>query len=110
MSLLSTYLCTVIDFEMTGLTKLLTWSLSIFGLGYAGLVKGEGQTASASPWGPSVTVKNGTYIGVHSPEYNQDFFLGMRYAQVCSDLNGCPFITSRTKINLPFPSLRNAFS
>lgn len=32
---------------------------------------------------PVVTVKNGTYGGVYSPEYDQDFFLGMRYAQVC---------------------------
>jgi carboxylesterase type B len=30
---------------------------------------------------PTVQVKNGTYVGVHSPEYNQDFFLGMPYAQ-----------------------------
>lgn len=32
---------------------------------------------------PVVTVKNGSYGGVHSPEHDQDFFLGMRYAQVC---------------------------
>ena len=31
---------------------------------------------------PTVTVKNGSYSGVFSPEYDQDFFLGMRYAQV----------------------------
>lgn len=31
---------------------------------------------------PVVTVKNGSYEGVYSPEYDQDFFLGMRYAQV----------------------------
>ncbi|KAH9903987.1 Alpha/Beta hydrolase protein [Xylariomycetidae sp. FL2044] len=31
---------------------------------------------------PTVTVKNGTYSGVYSTEYNQDFFLGMPYAQV----------------------------
>jgi hypothetical protein len=30
---------------------------------------------------PIAHVKNGTYVGVHSPEYNQDFFLGMPYAQ-----------------------------
>jgi len=29
-----------------------------------------------------VTVRNGTYTGVHSPSYGQDFFLGMPYAQV----------------------------
>lgn len=31
---------------------------------------------------PTVTVKNGTYEGLYSPEYDQDFFLGMRYAEV----------------------------
>jgi carboxylesterase type B len=30
---------------------------------------------------PIVQVLNGTYYGVHSPEYNQDFFLGMPYAE-----------------------------
>lgn len=37
------------------------------------------QTSTASP---TATVKNGTYQGLYSPEYDQDFFLGMRYAQV----------------------------
>lgn len=30
---------------------------------------------------PVATVRNGTYVGVHSTTYNQDFFLGMPYAQ-----------------------------
>ncbi|KAM5350400.1 hypothetical protein ACJ41O_006905 [Fusarium nematophilum] len=30
---------------------------------------------------PAVTVKNGTYQGTHSAEYDQDFFLGVPYAQ-----------------------------
>ncbi|KAF4963180.1 hypothetical protein FSARC_8758 [Fusarium sarcochroum] len=30
---------------------------------------------------PIATVKNGTYAGVHSGSYNQDFFLGVPYAQ-----------------------------
>ncbi|KAK0890282.1 hypothetical protein LTR91_018840 [Friedmanniomyces endolithicus] len=30
---------------------------------------------------PSATVKNGTVTGVHSSAYNQDFFLGVPYAQ-----------------------------
>ena len=30
---------------------------------------------------PTVNVKNGTYYGVYSAEYNQDFFLGIPYAQ-----------------------------
>lgn len=35
-------------------------------------------------WGskvPTATVKNGTYSGVHSAEYDQDFFLGVPFAQ-----------------------------
>ncbi|GME58085.1 Carboxylesterase [Neofusicoccum parvum] len=31
--------------------------------------------------GPTVTVKNGTLEGVHSPQYDQDFFLGIPFAQ-----------------------------
>ncbi|KAF4964382.1 hypothetical protein FSARC_7681 [Fusarium sarcochroum] len=30
---------------------------------------------------PTVTVKNGTYAGVYSAQYDQDYFLGMRFAQ-----------------------------
>lgn len=30
---------------------------------------------------PVATVKNGTYQGVHSPGYSQDFFLGIPYAK-----------------------------
>lgn len=35
----------------------------------------------ASKPGPLVTVKNGTYQGVHDFAYNQDYFLGIPYAQ-----------------------------
>lgn len=30
---------------------------------------------------PSAQLKNGTYVGRYSAEYNQDFFLGIPYAQ-----------------------------
>ncbi|PVH87433.1 triacylglycerol lipase [Cadophora sp. DSE1049] len=30
---------------------------------------------------PSVQILNGTYTGIHSPYYNQDFYLGIPYAQ-----------------------------
>jgi carboxylesterase type B len=33
------------------------------------------------PTSPTVTVKNGTLEGVHSTQYNQDFFLGIPFAQ-----------------------------
>lgn len=34
---------------------------------------------SSSP--PTVTVKNGSYTGVHNPTYNEDLFLGIPFAQ-----------------------------
>jgi hypothetical protein len=34
-----------------------------------------------SPHAPTVTVRNGTLKGAHSAEYDQDFFLGIPYAQ-----------------------------
>lgn len=36
---------------------------------------------NASSSAPTVTLKNGSYYGVHSSAYNQDFFLGMPFAQ-----------------------------
>ena len=30
---------------------------------------------------PTVQILNGTYTGIHSPYYNQDFYLGVPYAQ-----------------------------
>lgn len=37
-------------------------------------------SSAASSSAPTVTVKNGTYYGVHSEQFNQDFFLGMPFA------------------------------
>lgn len=31
---------------------------------------------------PQATVQNGTYTGVYSPEYDQEYFLGIPFAQV----------------------------
>ncbi|KAF1962025.1 alpha/beta-hydrolase [Byssothecium circinans] len=39
------------------------------------------NSAEASATGPVVTVKNGTLEGVHSEQYNQDYFLGIPFAQ-----------------------------
>ncbi|KAF2633661.1 alpha/beta-hydrolase [Macroventuria anomochaeta] len=44
---------------------------------YAGLT----SCAPTNVTGPTAHVKNGTYQGVYSPEYNQDYFLGIPYAQ-----------------------------
>ncbi|KAH8732265.1 Alpha/Beta hydrolase protein [Phaeosphaeriaceae sp. PMI808] len=39
------------------------------------------NAAPAPPGVPTVQVKNGTYTGVRSEQYKQDFFLGIPYAQ-----------------------------
>jgi cholinesterase len=31
--------------------------------------------------GPTATIRNGTYVGIKNGAYNQDFFLGIPYAQ-----------------------------
>jgi hypothetical protein len=41
------------------------------------IVSRQVQTAS-----PFVTLKNGSYAGLYSPEYEQDHFLGMPYSKV----------------------------
>ncbi|KAH8586872.1 Alpha/Beta hydrolase protein [Bisporella sp. PMI_857] len=38
-------------------------------------------TSTTKPTTPTVKVKNGTYFGVHSSQYNQDFFLGVPFAE-----------------------------
>jgi triacylglycerol lipase len=45
------------------------------------LLRASVCTAVAGDRSPSVRVRNGTYIGLYSTTYNQDFFLGMPYAQ-----------------------------
>lgn len=47
----------------------------------ASLVFLAGALLSAAFASPLVTVKNGTIRGVHSKEWDQDFFLGIPYAQ-----------------------------
>ncbi|KAJ5886953.1 uncharacterized protein N7473_009627 [Penicillium subrubescens] len=39
------------------------------------------HAAPSAKTAPTVDVRNGTYTGVHSTTYGQDFFLGMPYAQ-----------------------------
>ena len=42
---------------------------------------GSGSAATSGSAAPSATIKNGTVVGMYNPEYNQDFFLGVPYAQ-----------------------------
>jgi carboxylesterase type B len=39
------------------------------------------QVAFGQSGAPSVSVQNGSYTGVHSSTYDQDFFLGIPFAQ-----------------------------
>lgn len=49
----------------------------LLGLNWAGRAVSKPTCAT-----PKVNVINGTYAGVYSREFKQDFFLGMPYAQV----------------------------
>lgn len=40
-----------------------------------------GYSNAKSTAKPTISVKNGTYVGRHEPTYNQDLFLGVPYAQ-----------------------------
>ncbi|KAL1649029.1 hypothetical protein SLS61_006552 [Didymella pomorum] len=46
-----------------------------------GLFASIASCAPTHASGPTAHLKNGTYQGVHSPEYNQDYFLGIPFAQ-----------------------------
>jgi hypothetical protein len=45
------------------------------------LCAGIASCAPTNVTGPTAQIKNGTLQGVYSPEYDQDFFLGIPYAQ-----------------------------
>ena len=45
----------------------------------AGPVASRAQTTSEI--GPIATIRNGSYYGTHSSTYNQDYFLGIPFAQ-----------------------------
>ncbi|KAL1860444.1 hypothetical protein Daus18300_009218 [Diaporthe australafricana] len=70
---------------MASLVKtLLAGSLFVFASVHAGVATHRSNSRDSSlraRSGPVVTVKNGSYEGLHSSSYDQDFFLGMRYSQ-----------------------------
>lgn len=72
--------------RMASFLKLfLACALFLFALAHAGVATHRGNFRDSelrTRSSPIVTVKNGSYEGVYSSEYGQDFFLGMRYAQV----------------------------
>lgn len=60
-------------------------------------------TSDAS--GPTATTLNGTYAGRYVPEYNQDFFLGIPFAQ--PPLGDLRFANPQS-LNTSFADARNA--
>ncbi|KAL4758095.1 Alpha/Beta hydrolase protein [Aspergillus foveolatus] len=56
---------------------------SLFGLSVLAATTSAlpGSVSPRSSSSPTVTVKNGTYIGKHNAHYDQDLFLGIPYAQ-----------------------------
>ncbi|EMF13824.1 cholinesterase [Sphaerulina musiva SO2202] len=68
---------------MPAITSILSTAAAFVGLGLAiphSSITAR-QLATRSDASPSVTVKNGTIAGIHQPDYNQDFFLGIPFAQ-----------------------------
>lgn len=63
------------------MTMAILWKSLVTGLGFASSVASL-TLREVAQTSPTVTVKNGTYGGVYSPQYDQDFFLGIPYAQV----------------------------
>jgi carboxylesterase type B len=59
----------------------------------------------AAAEGPLVTLINGTYQGVHHEAYNQDFFLGVPYAQPPV---GHLRLNRPARLNTSFESVRQA--
>lgn len=66
-----------------------------------------GRTALVAGWAtpPNATTLNGTYVGVYNAEYDQDFFLGVPYAQ--PPLGELRFANPRS-LNASFEGSRNA--
>lgn len=54
---------------------------------------------------PTVTLKNGTYSGIHNTHYNVDYFLGIPYAQPPVDTLR---LALPQPLNASFDGVRNA--
>ena len=63
--------------------------LTIFASLLAVVSAAPGYRRQDSYGAPTVSVKNGTISGVHSSTYNEDYFLGIPYAQ--PPVNGLRF-------------------
>jgi carboxylesterase type B len=56
-------------------------SLSLFASAAVAVPYGTYGKSAGNETAPTVTIKNGTIEGVHSTQYNQDYFLGIPFAQ-----------------------------
>ncbi|KAH6611774.1 Alpha/Beta hydrolase protein [Chaetomium sp. MPI-SDFR-AT-0129] len=81
------------------LTSLLLAAGSGWFASTAGALPAHHQAAASAP---IVNVRNGSYAGVHSPEYDQDFFLGIPYARKA------PRFTVSQHLNSSWDDVRNA--
>ncbi|KZT75141.1 alpha/beta-hydrolase [Daedalea quercina L-15889] len=82
-------------------------SLTTCFLAVAGAIIGHGAAASAEAVLPNATTLNGTYVGLYSPGYDQDSFLGIPYAQ--PPVGDLRFANPRS-LNTSFDGNRNATS
>lgn len=81
-------------------------SLYIIMIGFAtGFLLWTAVHAVPTKSSPTVAVRNGTYNGVRSSTYNQDFFLGMPYAQ--QPVGNLRFTVPQS-LNASWDDIRNA--
>ncbi|KAI9738785.1 MAG: hypothetical protein M1834_008292 [Cirrosporium novae-zelandiae] len=73
---------------MRNLYRLLSFALVPLG---ATIVSANPLPKRSNTTAPTATVKNGTYEGIHLPEYNQDLFLGIPFAIPPTGANGLRF-------------------
>src|SRR5450432_1208329 len=77
----------------------------LFNLALALHYNDHGQELNQQRDEPTVTIRNGSYYGIHSSQYKQDFFLGIPFAQPpVGDLR----LQLPASLNTSWAGLRNA--
>lgn len=79
--------------------------LSVLAAAFLVAQSGAQGNATSDASGPTATTLNGTYAGRYVPEYNQDFFLGIPFAQ--PPLGDLRFANPQS-LNTSFAGVRNA--
>ena len=87
---------------------MLPYASSVFPLLFAAFLVAQSSaqsTTTSDASGPTATTLNGTYTGRYVSEYNQDFFLGIPFAQPpLGDLR----FANPLSLNTSFAGVRNA--